>query len=582
MLYNVPMYIESVPNRNSPPCILLRESYREGGKVKKRTLANVSAWPPEIVTGLRLLLKGGSVVEQSVEDLVEVTRSLPHGHVAAVLGTLYTLQLDRMIAATPCPERLLVVAMIVARIIAPRSKLATARGLGHDTLASSLAEALGLGDVDVSDLYAAMDWLNGRQGRIEQKLAKKHLTHGTLVLYDVTSTYFEGDQCALAARGYNRDKKKGKVQIVCGLLCNKEGCPIAIEVFEGNTGDPSTLSSQIQKVRDQFALHEVVFVGDRGMLTSARIQEEFSSVKGLDWVSCLKATQIRKLLDAEAFQLSIFDESDMSEITSPDYPNERLVVCRNSMLAAKREKVREELLKATEKELSKIVHATKRTRQRLIGKDAIGIRVGKIINKFKMGKHFIYEMSEESFSYHRDTKSIDKEKELDGIYVIRTSVSSARLSTDETVYAYKSLSQVERAFRSCKTMDLKMRPIYHYLPHRVKAHIFLCMLAYYVEWHMRQSLAPMLFDDEDKENAQSFRSSPVATATVSPTAKKKAQRKITEDGLPVHSFQTLLDDLATITKNYLQPKIADSPIFTKLTRPTPVQRKAFELLGLTL
>ncbi len=576
------MYIETVPNRNSPPCILLRESYREGDKVKKRTLANLSTWQPEIVSGLRILLKGGTAVEQSLDDLVEVTRSLPHGHVAAVLGTLYHLQLDRMIAAKACPERLLVVAMIVARVIAPRSKLATARGLGHDTVATSLAEELGLKDVDATDLYAAMDWLYARQARIEKKLAKKHLSHGTLVLYDVTSTYFEGHQCALAKRGYCRDKKKGKVQIVCGLLCNKEGCPIAIEVFEGNTGDPTTLSSQIQKVRDRFALRQVVFVGDRGMLTSARIREEFVGVEGLDWVSCLKATQIQGLLEADAFQPSLFDEKDMAEITSPEYPDERLVVCRNPLLAAKRARVREELLQATEAELDIIVRATTRTRQRLTGQDKIGIRVGKIINQFKVGKHFRYEIRDEHFSYQRNTENIDQEKALDGIYVIRTSVSSARLSTDETVYAYKSLSQVERAFRSCKTMDLKMRPIYHFLPHRVKVHIFLCMLAYYVEWHMRQSLAPMLFDDEHKDRAQALRTSPVAAATVSPAAKKKAQRKITEDGLPVHSFQTLLDDLATITKNRLQPRIADSPMFTKITQPTPIQRKAFRLLGLAL
>ncbi len=576
------MYIETVPNRNSPPCILLRESYREGDKVKKRTLANLSTWQPEIVAGLRILLKGGTAVEQRLDDLVEVTRSLPHGHVAAVLGTLYHLQLDRMIAAKACPERLLVVAMIVARIIAPRSKLATARGLGHDTLATSLAEELGLREVEATDLYAAMDWLYGRQAHIEKKLAKKHLSHGTLVLYDVTSTYFEGHQCALAKRGYCRDKKKGKVQIVCGLLCNKEGCPIAIEVFEGNTGDPTTLSSQIQKVRDRFALRQVVFVGDRGMLTSARIREEFVGVEGLDWVSCLKATQIQGLLEADAFQPSLFDEKDMAEITSPDYPDERLVVCRNPLLAAERARVREELLQATEEKLDNIVRATTRTRQRLTGQDNIGIRVGKVINQFKVGKHFTYEIRDEHFSYQRNTENIDKEKALDGIYVIRTSVLSARLSADETVVAYKSLSQVERAFRSCKTMDLKMRPIYHFLPHRVKVHIFLCMLAYYVEWHMRQSLAPMLFDDEHKDRAQALRTSPVAAATVSPAAKKKAQRKITEDGLPVHSFQTLLDDLATITKNRLQPRIADSPMFTKITQPTPIQRKAFRLLGLAL
>jgi transposase len=403
-----------------------------------------------------------------------------------------------------------------------------------------------------------------------------------LVLYDVTSTYFEGHQCSLAKRGYCRDKKKGKVQIVCGLLCNKEGCPIAIDVFEGNTGDPTTLSSQIQKVRERFALRQVVFVGDRGMVTSAGIREECVGVEGLEWVSCLKSTQIQGLLEADAFQPSLFDQKDMAEITTPDYPGERLVVCRNPLLAAERARVREALLQATEAALDAIVRATTRTRQRLTGQDHIGIRVGKVINQCKVGKHFRYEIRDKHFSYERNIETIDHEKALDGIYVIRTSVSSDRLSTEDTVYAYKSLSQVERAFRRCKTMDLRMRPISHFLPHRVKAHIFLCMLAYYVEWHMRQLLAPMLCDDADKDRAQALRPSPVVAATVSPAAKKNAQRKITEDGLPVHSFQTLLDDLGTMTKNHLQPKIAGAPLFTKITRPTPLQRKAFRLLGLTL
>jgi transposase len=579
------MYIEHVPNRNSPPAILLRESYRENKRVRKRTLANLTQWPRHLVEGLRILLRGGEAVD--TREGFEVVRSRPHGHVAAVLGSLRQLGLDKLLAPRSCPERTWVIAMICARILDPRSKLATARGLSEETLFSSLGEELALGDVDEEALYAALDWLLERQGDIEAALAAKHLQEGTLVLYDLTSTYFEGRACPLAQLGHSRDGKKGTLQIVFGLLCDRHGCPIAVQVFEGNTADPKTLASQLEKLRQRFHLQQVVLVGDRGMLTAARIREELQPQQGLAWITALRAPAIRALVQEQALQLSLFDQRDMATITSPEYPNERLVVCKNPLLAEERARKREALLQATEKELDKIVQATQRAKRRLKGQDKIGLRVGKLLNRFKMAKHFELEISDEGLVYRRKQQAIEDEAALDGIYVIRTSVPETLLDEGETVQAYKGLSKVERAFRSLKSIDLKVRPIYHHLADRVRAHIFLCMLAYYVEWHMRSRLAPLLFDDEDRAAAEARRDSPVAPAQVSEQAQRKAARKRTDDDLPVHSFQTLLVDLATIVKNRIQiqfpqPEKSEVKTFERITRPTPVQQKALDLLGVRL
>jgi hypothetical protein len=572
------MYIEVVPNRDSNPCILLRESYRQDGKVCKRTLANLSKLPAEAIEGLRSFLRGGAFVEDFSQSF-EIVRSQPYGHIAAVLGTLRQIGLDHDLDPQRCTERDLVVAMIVARILEPGSKLATARGLGQEAPLSALVEDLDLPDVDESKLYAALDWLYMHQGAIEQRLARRHLQEGSLVLYDVTSTYFEGRCCPLARLGYSRDGKKGTLQIVFGLLCNQAGCPVAVEVFTGNTGDPKTLTPQVEKVRQKFGLSRVIFVGDRGMLTAARLREDFHGVEGLGWISALRTKEIQKLVAGSGFQFSLFDDQDFGEVYSPEFPGERLIACRNPLLQQERARKREDLLQATERELQLIVDATCRLKNRLQGKSRIALRVGKIIHRFKMGKHFVIEITETSFSFRRDPESIASEAALDGIYVIRTNVPVPELSAEEAVSSYKRLSTVERAFRSCKTVDLHVRPIYHQLPERVRAHVFLCMLAYYVEWHMRQKLAPLLFDDEDPAAGESLRASVVAPAQRSPSAQRKACTLRTADGLPVHSFATLLRDLATLTKNRVQPKtLAFSP-FDTLARPTPLQQRALSLLS---
>jgi hypothetical protein len=576
------MYITAIPNRNSPPCLLLRESYREGGKVKKRTLVNLSKWPPELVEGLRVLLRGGRAVA-CLQESFEVVRSHPHGHVVAALGTLRRVGLERLLSGRRCRERDLIVAMIVARILEPSSKLATMRGLATETASSTLGELLRVGSASEDDLYAAMDWLVKRQEGIERSLASKHLTEGVLVLYDLTSTYFEGRKCPLAKFGYSRDGKRDKRQIVFGLLCTAAGVPVAVEVFEGNTGDPKTVSAQVSKVRRRFGLERIVFVGDRGMLTEARLREDLRGVKGLDWISALTAVQVRGLVEAGSLQLSLFDEQDLAEIDSPDYPGERLIACKNPLLAEERGRKREELLKATEKELDQIVQASQRSKRALKGQDRIGMRVGKVLGRFKVAKHFILTISDECFTYQRDTEGIKREADLDGIYIIRTSITDPETSSaEETVRNYKRLSVVERAFRSLKTVDLNVRPIHHRLPERVRAHLFLCMLAYYVEWHMRQALAPILFDDDDLPAGQALRHSVVAPAKRSPKAQRKARSKRTDDNLPVHSFQTLLQDLATIVKSHHRPKLPKLPDFDKITIPTSLQQRAFDLLRVKL
>ena len=572
-----PMYIETVPNRNSPPAILLREGWREGGKVKKRTLANLSKWPKAKIETLRRLLKDEPLVRR--DDAFDIVRARPHGHVAAVLGTLRKLNLERLIAPQRSPERDRVVALVVARVLDPSSKLATARGLAEATARDSLAETLGLGAVDEDDLYAAMDWLLQRQDRIERALAKRHLAQGARVLYDLTSVSLEGRRCPLAKRGYSRDAKKGKLQIEFGLLCDRDGCPVAVEVFPGNTADPATVGPQIAKLRERFGLSRVVLVGDRGMLTEARIREEVEPA-GLDWVSALRGPAIRKLVDSGAVQLSLFDERDLVEVRSEAYPGERLMVCRNPLLADERARKRESLLEATEKWLEPIAVATRREKRRLTGEDKIGERVGKVIGKYKMAKHFEWSLDAQGrFTYRRNAESIAAEAALDGLYVVRTSVAEAELDAQGTVRAYKRLSTVERALRSLKSVDLKVRPVFHRTAERVRAHVLVCMLAYYVEWHMRQRWAPLLFDDEEPTAAGAARASVVAPAKVSDCAQRKAERKRTDGGYPVHSFRTLLADLATVTRNTVAPRLPGAEPFELLARPTPLQDQAFNLLG---
>jgi len=567
------MYIDIVPNRNSPPAVLLRESSRVGQKIIKRTLSNLSDWPPAQVDALRRILKGESLV--SFSDALQIERSLPHGHVAAALGTVRRIGLESDLARSAAPERDLVCALIVARILHPASKLATARGLHEQTASSSLGMLRGWNPVDEDHLYAAMDWLLSRQARIEDKLAARHLEEGTVVLYDVTSTYFEGRRCPLARYGHSRDERPGNLQIVFGLLTNHQGCPVAVEVFEGNTGDPKTVAAQIGKLRQRFRLQQVVMVGDRGMLTSARIREDLETEEGVRWITALRAPQIQQLVADGKLQLSLFDQQDLAEIQHPAYPGERLIACRNPLLAEERQRKREELLRATEKQLEKIRAATQRQRRPLRGKKEIGLAVGRVLGHYKMGKHLQLTIEEDRFDWKRKPASIEREASLDGIYVIRASVSASHLTSQQVVATYKSLSTVERAFRSMKSVDLKVRPIYHHQAERVKAHVFLCMLAYYVEWHMRRALAPLLFDDEDPAAAQAQRTSVVAPAQRSQSAAEKAASQKTADGLPVHSFRSLLADLATLTRNRVR---MGEQAFDMLATPTAVQQKALELL----
>ena len=561
----IAMYIEKVPNRNSPPAVLLRESYREGDQVKKRTLANLSKLPDDIIDNLKLALKGATLsMNEGIPNHFEVIRSLPHGHVMAILETIKKLGLDKIISEKSSRIRNVVVAMIVARIINPKSKLATARGFNSETCSQSLGQLLDLEKADEDELYNALDWLLEKQEKIEKHLALKHLESGTLVLYDVTSTYLEGNGCELGKYGYNRDKKKGKTQIVFGLLCSAKGCPIAVEVFEGNTSDGATLSGQIEKVRKGWGIENVVWVSDRGILTNSKIKELVKPIEGLDYITGLTKPQIRKLAEVEVIQLGLFDQVNLVEFESEDYPEERLIACRNPLIAQKNQLQREALLEAVEKELDLIVQATQREKRALKGQDKIALRVGKVLNQFKVNKYYNLEITEEGFSYQRKLELIAQETALNGVYVLRTSLESTLMDAATTVKAYKSLSQVEEAFRCYKSIDLKVRPIYHYKGDRVKAHIFLCMLAYYVEWHLKQCLAPLLFEDE--ESAQS-----------------KERKKRNQENFPVHSFRTLLEDLGTICLNTVECTIREGSYrFSKITRPTQLQQKALDLLGVSL
>lgn len=569
------MYIDVVPNRNSPPAVLLRESYRRDGNVKKRTLANLSKWPKPLVEGLRTLLKGG-VALPSLDHAFQILRAKPHGHVAAVLGTIGKLGLERLLDRKPSRQRALVVAMIAARILEPRSKLATARGLAGETANHTLGEEVGVEDASAEDLYDAMDWLIQRQPKIERGLAKRHLEDGSLVLCDLTSVYLEGSKCPLARHGYSRDKKRGKLQIVLALLTNREGCPVAVEVFEGNTADPGALSSQVDKLRDRFSLDRVIVVGDRGLITNARIEEDLEP-SGLSWISALRAPAIRALAEQGHLQLSLFDQRDMAEISVPEmYPKERLIVCRNPLLAAERRRKRLELLDRTDELLEAVEKATKREKRPLRGSEAIAVRADRALQKHRVAKHYDIEIADDRFEWRRNGERIAEEAALDGLYVIRTNVPEDDLPADEAVRSYKSLSRVERAFRSLKSVDLKVRPVHHRLAGRVRAHVLLCVLAYYVEWHMRRRLAPILFDDHAKTDE---RASPVKQARKSNAAKIKANSGRTTDGLPVHSFQTLIEDLATLTRNRVRMPANDDATANVLARPTPLQEEAFTLLA---
>ena len=572
------MYVTRVPNRSSPPAVLLRENWREGGKVKSRTLANLTHWPEAKVEALRRVLRGETVVVAG--DRFAIERSLPHGHVAAVLGLVRNVGLDRLLPRRP--ERLakLVLALIVARVVEPAAKLSTARQLSAATASHSLGAVLGLGEVDEDELYRALDLLGAAQPAIERALSRRHLKNGTLVLYDVTSSYLEGRCCELARFGYSRDGRRDRLQIVFGLLCAADGCPVAVEVFEGDTADPKTLAAQIDKLKKRFALRRVVLVGDRGMITSARIEEELKPA-GLDWITALRAPAIQALAaDDGPLQLSLFDDRDVAEISSPDYPGERLVVCRNPALAAERRRKREDLLAASERELAKIRAATTRARNPLRGRDNIALRVGTVLGRRKVAKHFTLTITEDSLAFARDEAAIAAEAALDGFYVLRTSVEAKDLDSGATVLAYKSLAHVERAFRSLKSIDLEVRPVHHRLAGRVRAHVFLCMLAHHVQWHLHRKLAPLLFEDHDRPAAAATRTSPVAAAEVSPATRAKVRRRKSDDGEPLHSFRTLLADLATLTRNTV--RFSDNLPMTVLSRPTSLQQRAFDLLGIAL
>ena len=566
------MYVETVPNRSSPPAILLREGWREGKRTCKRTLANLTHWPPEQIESLRRVLRGETLV--SIEEVFAVERSLPHGHVEAVLGIVRKLGVEKMLSSRRCRERDLVLGMLVEQLIHPCSKLATTR-MWHTT---TLAEELSIGDADEDALYEALDWLLERQGRIERKLAKRHLSEGGLVLYDVSSSYYEGHTCPLVHYGHDRDKKKGKPIVVYGVMTDPVGRPVAVEVYPGNTGDPTTVPDQVEKLRQRFGLSRVVLVGDRGMLTQTQIQH-LKAYPGVGWISALRSPAIRKLVESGALQMSLFDHQSLAEIVSPEYPGERLVACLNPLLRDERRRKREALLGMTAGALEKIAGQVARRTKKPLGKDEIGLKVGKIINRFKVGKHFKLRIEDSHLAWERDEAAIQREEALDGIYVIRTSEPRKRLSAENAVRQYKSLSRVERLFRTLKGIDLRVRPIRHRTEAHVRAHIFLCVLAYYVEWHMRQALAPLLFHDEELDADRKVRD-PVAPARPSASARRKKAKRVREDGLPVHSFETLLRALATRCRNMCRMKSAPAGVtIEQLTEPTRLQARAAELLA---
>jgi transposase len=542
---------------------LLRRSYRQDGKVKKETLANLSHLPPEVIELIRGALRG--VRYLAADDAFRIERSLPAGHVQAALAMARRLQLARLLDRKPSRERDLVLAMVCQRALAPASKLATVRAFGQSTL----AEELGVADADEDELYGAMDWLIERQERIEDRLARRHLTDGELVLYDVSSSYFEGRCCELAKLGYSRDGKRGTPQIIYGLLCDKPGRPVAVEVFSGELHDDATLPSQVSKLEQRFGLSRVVVVSDRGMLTKANIQL-LSETEGTAWITALKAPQIKKLVRDGMLQLSLFDQQNLGEITSPDYPGERLVVCRNPLVGAERTRKREDLLQATERDLQQI--ADRVQKGTLTGASEIGLALGPALKRYRVKKHFEIQVTDSTFAYQRKTVQIEAEAALDGFYVLRTSVPDTQLDTVGVVRSYKNLEQVERAFKTFKGPELEIRPIHHHLETRVRAHVFLCMLAYYLTWHLKQAWAPLLFKDETPPTT----SDPVAKATRSPQAKRKTQTKQTVTGERCHSYKTLIAELATLTRNTIRLPNTNAT-FHKLTEPTPTQARAQQL-----
>ena len=565
------MYVETVPNRNSPPAILLREGRREGKKVHKRTLANLTHWPKDKIERLRRVLKNEPLVHPDQLFLIE--RSLPHGHVEILLEAMRRLKLPALIDPRPSPKRDRVLAMILQRLLHPASKLATTR-LWHTT---TLAEELSLEDTDEDDLYEAMDWLLERQDRIERKLAKRHLAEGDPVLYDVSSSYYEGQTCPLMQFGHNRDGKRDRPIVVYGVLADAMGRPLAVEAYAGNTGDPTTVPDQVEKVRGRFGLQRVVLVGDRGLLTETQINH-LKRHPGLGWVSALRHHQIRRLVESEAVQLSLFDERHLAEVRSPDYPGERLIVCHNPLLAEHRRQKREALLTATEEALAGIARQVARRTRTPLSATEIAEKLGRVKNRFQVAKHFRTQIADGSFHYERRTEAIIREAQLDGFYMLRTSEPADRLPTAAVVRRYKDLTRVERAFRSLKTVDLHIRPIRHRTETRVRAHLFLCLLAYYVHWHLRQALAPLLFDDEDLE-AERARRDPVLAAQPSASAKRKKGKRLTEDGLPLQSLETLMAHLGTRARHRCRlPSEPDAPCVQRLTEPTPLQQRAFELI----
>jgi hypothetical protein len=579
------MFITAIPNRNSPPAILLREGYREDGKVKTRTLANLSHLPPEKIEALKAVLKGAPVGAEPIEEA-----SLPHGHVLAVTGMIHKLGLDALLHGRRHPMRELSQALIAGRILDPSSKLALAQSLAKGAEHSTLGEVLGLGELGkavektdenssqekraVGELYGAMDWLLERQEKIENALAKRHLGSGCTVLYDLSSSYFEGRSCPLAKHGYSRDHRGDRPQINYGLLCSDEGIPVAIEVVEGNVGDPKTIPAQVAKLKDRFGLDRVVVVGDRGMVTEARIREDVVGA-GYDWISALRHGAIRPMVEARVITPSLFDERGIAEITHPDYPDERLIACFNPITAEEQTRKREVLLELTEKELKKVTDACTREHKPLEGKGEIGLKAGAVLSKFKVGKYFRIHVGEHSLRVARNQEILDRDAAMNGIYVIRTSVPKEALTAEKAVLTYKQLSKVERAFRTLKSVDLQVRPIYHYLEGRVKAHMFLCMLAYYVEWHLRQAWAELLYADEEG----SVRTSPVAPVQPSPSGRMKKAKAHGKDGLPLQPFRGLLKSLSTLAKS--QIRLGEKgPLYTRTTKPTPLQTRAFELIGI--
>ena len=565
------MYVETVPNRNSPPAILLREGRREGKKVHKRTLANLSSWPKDKIERLRRVLKDEPLVHPDQLFLIE--RSLPHGHVELLMEVARKLKLPWLIDPRPSPQRDRVLAMILQRLLYPASKLATTR-LWHTT---TLGEELSVGDTDEDDLYEAMDWLLERQDRIERKLAKRHLSEGDPVLYDVSSSYYEGESCPLMQFGHNRDGRRDRPMVVYGVLADQRGRPLAIQAYAGNTGDPTTVGDQVEKVRGRFGLERVVLVGDRGLLTETQIRH-LKRYPGVGWISALRHRQIRRLVESEAVQLSLFDKRHLAEVRSPNYPGERLIVCHNPILAEHRRQKREALLEATEEALGGIARQVARRTRTPLSATEIAEKVGRVKNRFQVAKHFRTEIADGVFRYERRSEAITREAQLDGFYILRTSEGADRLPKAEVVRRYKDLTRVERAFRSLKTVDLEIRPIRHRVEGRVRAHLFLCLLAYYVHWHLRQALAPLLFDDEELE-AERARRDPVLAAQPSESAKRKKSKRLTEEGLPLHSLETLMAAMGTRARHQCRlPSEPEAPCIQRVTESTPLQKRALELV----